>query len=314
MTGNETMEKAPRKLPPLNALRAFEAAGRHTSFTTAAEELHVTVSAVSHHIRRLEALLGVPLFDRTPRGLVLSAAGRLLLPDVQKGFDQLAKAVSRVETTTTSRTLTVSMLSTFAMRWFIPRLSRFQGRFPEINVQMATSVKPINLEREGMDCAIRYGRGVWEGLEAIRLFSERLVPVCHPKMLDGNFCLRNPDDLRHHCLLHAALRPDDWRIWLHAAGVTDVDCTAGTVFETRNFAILAAIEGLGVAVVDPQLVREELTSRRLVQPFATSITLDGAYFLVYPAQKPVTPKIQHFRAWLLEETGQAPRSDGVHHA
>lgn len=307
------MKQALRKLPPLNALRAFEAAGRHTSFTKAADELHVTVSAVSHHIRRLETLLGVPLFDRTPRGLVLSAAGRVLLPDVQKGFDQLAKAVSRVETTATSRTLTVSMLSTFAMRWFIPRLSRFQRRFPDIDVQMSTSVKPVNLEREGMDCAIRYGRGAWEGLEAIRLFSERLVPVCHPRTLEENFCLREPGDLRHHCLLHAALRPDDWRIWLHAAGVTDVDCAAGTVFETRNFAILAAIEGLGVAVVDPQLVTEELTSGRLVQPFATSITLDGAYFLVYPSHKPMTPKIGHFRAWLLEETSEPARADGDHH-
>ena len=286
---------------PLNALRAFEAAGRLLSFTAAAEELHVTVSAVSHQVRLLESRLKTTLFRRTNRGLVLSVDGQLLLPDVQKAFDQIAQAMARFEAGPSADALTVSMLSTFAMRWFIPRLPRFQALHPEIEIRMSTSVKPVNLEREGIDGAIRYGAGNWPGLEATRLFAERLAPVCHPKLLEGGKPLRAPADLRHHRLLHAQLRPDDWRIWLHAAGVGDLDSPAGTVFETRNFAISAASEGLGIAIVEPSLVAEELASGRLVQPFATTISLEGAYFFVCLPQAATLPRIRRFRSWLLSE-------------
>lgn len=297
-----------RRLPPLNALRAFEAAARHLSFKEAAEELSVTQSAVSHQIRQLERLLGASLFRRTGRGIELSEDGRRLLPGLSEGFDRVARAVAQFEARRPSGILIVSMLSTFAMRWFIPRLHRFQAAHPDIEVRISAAVRLVDLEREGFDCAIRFGSGAWPGLRADRLFAERLIPVCHPGLATVERPLRTPADLKRHKLLHARLRPDDWRVWLHAAGIHEVDPSTGPVFETRNFVIQAALDGLGVAVVDPALVSEELAAGRLVQPFPTSLPRDGAYYLVCRDVTAETPRIASFRAWLLAEAAASAAS------
>lgn len=287
-----------RRLLPLNALKAFEAAGRHLNFTAAAEELSVTLSAISHQIRQLEELLGVPLFHRTKKGLVLSTEGQLILPDVQRGFDYLVSGLSRLEARRGEGTLTLSMLSTFAMRWFIPRLPRFQERWPDIDVRITTSLKPADLEREGIDCAIRYGDGDWPGLKAERLFAEALMPVAHPKFA-ATVCA--PADLKGQKLLHSQNRREDWRVWLKSAGQTEIDPTVGPMFETRSYAIQAAVQGMGIAVMDPAMVAEEIAAGRLVKLFDATLPLSNAYWFVCLEHMAGAPRIKAMRDWLIEE-------------
>jgi LysR family transcriptional regulator, glycine cleavage system transcriptional activator len=291
-----------RRLPPLNSLRAFEAAGRRLSFTLAADEIGVTLSAVSHQIRQLENVLGAPLFRRTGRRIELSEEGRLLMPGLTEGFERIVRTMTQFEARRPTGVLTVSMLSTFAMRWFIPRLQRFHAACPEIEVRMSTAVDLTDLERDDIDCAIRFGHGAWPGLHADRLFAEQLVPICHPRLATGEQPLCVPADLRLHRLLHARLRPDDWRMWLHAAGVQECDPSAGLTFETRNFVIQAALDGIGIAIVDPSLVSEELAAGRLVRPFARSLPGEGAYYFVCLESMLSTPRVARFRAWLVAET------------
>jgi LysR family transcriptional regulator, glycine cleavage system transcriptional activator len=290
-----------KSLPSLNALRAFAAVGRHLNLAAAAAELHVTPSALSHQIRTLEERLGTRLFEREARGLALTEAGRTILPGVLDGFATLAQSLRLLEPAPDDNTLHVSMLSTFAMRWFIPRLVRFQQAHPEIEVRIATSVELVDFEHGDFDCAIRSGGGQWLGLTAERLFAETFTPVCSPQLATPESPLAEPADLAHHTLLHAKLRPDDWHMWLHAAGMPDLAPKGERTFETRNFAIQAAIDGLGVAIVDPSLVTEELHSGRLIQPFARTLASDNAYYLVYPRQLKLPRKLQLFRDWLMTE-------------
>lgn len=292
---------ASRRMLPLNALKAFEAAGRHLNFTAAAEELSVTLSAISHQIRQLEELLGVALFQRTRKGLVLSPEGQLILPDVQRGFDFLAQGLAKLEARRGEGPLTISMYSTFAMRWFIPRLPRFQAAHPDIDVRITTSFKPVDLEREGIDCAIRFGDGRWPGLALTELFHEELTVVGSPALTRGPKAIRKPADLRHHKLLHSQNRLDDWGIWLQSAGVKDIDAGQGPVFETRSFTIQAAVEGLGVAAIDPSLVADELKSGRLVRLFDVTLPVQGAYYFVCLEHMSEAPRIKAMRDWLLEE-------------
>jgi LysR family glycine cleavage system transcriptional activator len=292
-----------RRLAPLNALKAFEAAGRHLSFTAAADELCVTLSAVSHQIRQLEEHLGVPLFHRTRKGLVLSAEGQLILPDLREGFDRIGAALARLDTRREEGVLTVSMLSTFAMRWFIPRLARFQEKHPAIEVRISTSVNWIDLEREGVDCAIRFGRGDWSGLACHKLFDEVLQPVCTPALAAQ---LSRPQDLAEARLLHAQLRREDWKLWLTAAGLDGIDASKGPVFETRAFVIQAALQGLGIACLDPALVADEVAAGRLVRPFDLKIPIEGAYWFVCPDHLATAPRLTVFRDWLLAEAAGPP--------
>jgi LysR family glycine cleavage system transcriptional activator len=295
------------RLPSLNALKAFEAAGRLLSVTAAADALAVTPSAISRQVRQLEEDLGLPLFKRARTGLVLTEAGVSLLGGLTDGFQRIAQAVDGVRPRPESRVVTVSMLSTFAMRWLLPRLGHFNEAHPDIEVRLSTSVELVDLARGDIDCAIRFGRGDWPGLLADRLFADRLTAVCSPALLAKGPPLERPEDLRGHTLLHARLRPEHWRIWLHAAGIEDLDPRAGPVFETRNFVIQAALQGLGVAVIDPALVGEELASGRLVQPFPRILALEGAYFLVRHPTKAKLKRVGAFREWLLGEAAEEAR-------
>lgn len=293
----------PNRLPSLNALRAFVAAGRHLNLRQAANELHVTPSALSHQIRALETELGISLFVRTRRGLELSDAGRLILPGISNAFDAIGDALAQLRPPADSRVLNVSMLSTFAMRWFIPRLYRFQQLNPDIEVRISTSIELVDFTRGDMDCAIRSGRGSWPGTHAIRLFDERFTPVCSPTLPRGDTPLSSPADLAGHTLLHSKLRPDDWRIWQAAAGLPEMQAAHELQFETRNFAIAAAIRGLGVAIIDPLLVQEELKDGRLIQPFSQTLPTSSAYYLVWPDWRDETSNLVALRTWLLEEAG-----------
>lgn len=285
-----------QRLPSLNGLRAFAVVGRHLNLKAAAAELFVTPSALSHQIRGLEKHLGVALFTRSHQGLKLTRAGAELLPDIEQAFELIHHSINSLNRKSEHQTLTVSMLSTFAMRWFIPRLSRFQQLHPDIEVRISTTIEPVDFNQEDIDCAIRSGEGNWPDLYVDKLFSERLTPVCSPSI-----SLTTPSKLKSETLLHARLRPDDWHIWLHSAGLGELKASHEQTFETRNFAIAAAIEGVGVAVVDPALVSDEIASGRLIQPFSQSIQSNSSYHLVYSKAKTVSPELTAFRQWLLNE-------------
>jgi len=288
-------------IPSLNALRAFVTVARHRNLKAAAKELFVTPSALSHQVRGLEEALAVRLFDRTPTGLELTPAGQALFPQLNEGFELIERSVTQLQRRSHDELLTISMLSTFAMRWFIPRLSSFQRLHPELEVRISTSVSLVDFAREDIDCAIRSGSGNWPGLHTVYLFSETLAPVCSPALLAEGPSLKTPADLTRHTLLHARLRPDDWHIWLHAAGIGDVGPEHELEFETRNFAIQAAVDGVGIAIVDPSLVGEELRSGKLVMPFERTITQDNAYYLVCPEEAKELPRIKALENWLLEQ-------------
>jgi LysR family glycine cleavage system transcriptional activator len=289
-------------LPPLNALKAFAAAGRQLNMTAAAKELFVTPSALSHQIRGLENLLGIKLFIRTRHGLKLTDAGLLILPGLNDAFDQMSNTMALLKPGKDNQILTISMLSTFAMRWFIPRLSRFQQQHADIDVRISTSVELVNFDRDDVDCTIRFGAGHWPGLTAIRLFTEQLTPVCSPRLATTERPLDTPRNLENFTLLHARLRPDDWRIWLNAVGLNNFKMAHEQIYETRNFAIQAAVDGLGVAVVDPSLAAGEIESGRLIQPFRQTLTGENAYYLVYPQKRETDPAIIALQNWLLDES------------
>jgi LysR family glycine cleavage system transcriptional activator len=295
---------APR-LPPLNALRTFEAAARHLSFTKAANELFVTQAAVSHQIRALEEHLGAPLFRRMNRALILTDQGQLLLPAVREAFDRLRAGVRRVQDLCCGGALTISTTPSFAASWLAGRLARFQALHPEIELQLSATARMVDFAREGVDCGIRYGMGDWPGLVSQRLFRTALLPVCSPTLLDGANPLRRPEDLARHTLLHALDGADDWRLWLRAAGVEGIDPTRGPKFDSIPLVLQAAISGAGVGIGRRQLVQAELAAGRLVAPFDFELPDECAYYFVAPEATADQPKLAAFRSWLLAEVARA---------
>lgn len=297
----------PRRLPPLAALRAFEAAARHLSFTRAADELHVTQAAVSHQIRQLEEDLGVRLFRRLSRALRLTEEGQLLAPFLRDGFALLLAGVDRVRSAAQGGVLTVTAAPSFAASWLVPRLVQFQRRHPEIEVRLVSTMRKLDLLREGIDVGIRYGRGGWPGLFAERLMTDDLFPVCAPGLLDG--VGSGPHALASVQLLHVQAFPDDWPRWLTAAGVGEVDAERGSWFDTAGAAYEAAAAGLGVAMGRRQLVADALAAGRLLAPFATALPAEVAYYLVLPPEHRGIARVEAFCAWLREAAGAQPATD-----
>jgi LysR family glycine cleavage system transcriptional activator len=291
-----------RRLPPLNALRAFEAAARHLSFTKAAAELHVTQAAISHQVRALEDHLGVALFKRRNKAVILTESGQLCLPGIREGFDRLAEAIERIRAPDAANLLSVTTTPSFAAKWLVPRLNRFRLTHPEIEVRIDASIHVIDLERERFDLAIRYGGGSYPGLRSELLIEVAVSPVCSPRLLKGKRALKTPGDLKHHTLLHTDWidRDEeglDWGMWLLAAGVTDVDWTRGPQFNDQTVAIQAAIEGHGVALGRSGLVDADIAAGRLVRPFRLSVTGRLSYYLVYPEVALRHAKVIAFRDW-----------------
>ena len=290
----------PRRLPPLNSLRAFEAAARHLSFTRAAEELHVTQAAVSHQIKGLEDYLGRKLFRRLNRALLLTDDGQAYLPSVSKAFELLNEATAHLLRSRTPGPLTVSVLPSFAARWLVPRLGKFRQAHPDIDLRIDPSTRLTDFSLGDVDVGIRYGRGKYPGLRADWLMTEDIFPVCSPALLRGEHPLREPSDLKHHVLLH-----DDghgeWRTWLLAAGADDVDPTHGSIFTDSSMVIQAAMAGQGVALARGVLAADELAAGRLVRPFKLSLPTEYAYYFVSPEDTAEQPKIAAFREWLLAE-------------
>jgi LysR family glycine cleavage system transcriptional activator len=297
-----------RRLPPLNSLRAFEAAARHLSLKKAAEELHVTPAAVSHQVRTLEEYCGAPLFHRLARALRLTEAGQAALPPLREGFDKLAEAAEAMRAGERGGILTVSVAPTFGAKWLIPRLDRFRAMHPEFDVRIDASYTLVNFAADGVDVALRFGRGVYRNLRSECLMAEVSLPVCSPRLLERDPPLRRPEDLRHHTLLHVQWRTEDdaapsWRMWLRAAGIEGVDAERGPRFSMGGLALEAAIAGQGVALASAALVDGDLKAGRLVRPFPASLSQATAfcYYLVYPEAKAGDPKVMAFRDWVLAE-------------
>ncbi|MGI9416897.1 MAG: transcriptional regulator GcvA [Geminicoccaceae bacterium] len=292
------------RLPPLNAMRAFDAAARHLSFTRAADELHVTQAAISHQVKALEQDLRVPLFRRMNRALALTDEGQALLPFVRNAFEQLSAGVGELERFCCGGTLTVTAPPTFAGEWLVPRLGRLHLAHPEIDLRLNASPRVVDLLREGVDCGIRHGEGVWPGLCSYRLFQPVVKPVCSPALLEGDHPLRTPADLAHHTLLHAIDGFDEWQLWLRAAGVDGIDLSRGLRFDNGDHAMKAAVAGAGVAIGRRPLINDELANGRLIEPFDVSLDNQCAYHLVVPEGTADQPKIAAFRGWLLNEAAR----------
>jgi LysR family glycine cleavage system transcriptional activator len=302
-----------RKLPPLNALRAFEAAARHLSFTRAANELNVTQAAISHQVKALEARLGVVLFRRLNRALSLTAAGEGYLPAVRDAFDAIAAATDRLYADEAGGRLTVTTIHSFAGAWLLPRLLQFHVVHPEIDVLLDAADEVVDLARGQVDLAIRYGNGNWPGLRAEQWMTEDIFPVCSPDLVGGPVPLRTPADLRHQTLLHDDMRVN-WRVWLDAAGVEGVDAETGPGFTDSRLVLQAAIGGHGVALARSLLVADDLAAGRLVRPFEVALPAGYAYYIVTAPEDWDRPKVRAFREWLeAEKAGVAPAAPAATH-
>ncbi len=299
-----------RRLPPLNSLRAFEAAARNLSFTRAAEEMHVTQAAISHQVKALEDFLGVTLFTRGNRELLLTEEGQMYWPPVREMFERLADATERVRARKASGPLTVSVLPSFAIVWLVPRLQKFAERHPEIDVRIKASDAEADFLADNVDAAIYFGNGDWPDLNVTPLLEESLLPVCSPALLRGRKPLRTPQDLAHHTLLHDS-STDAWRQWLKHVGVKGVKSDVGPVFSHTAMVLQAAAHGQGVAIGHSVLAQAELLSGRLVCPFDQRLPLHEGYFLVTAKSSFERPKVKAFREWILSTIAQekATQSD-----
>lgn len=301
-----------RRLPNLNALKAFEAAARHLSFTQAAAELNVTQGAISHQVQGLEESLGLTLFRRMNRRLALTDAGRAYLPALTEAFDRIAGATERLKAQEETGQLTVTVLPSFAARWLLPRIGRFRQAAPEIDVMVSSRQQLVDLTREPVDCAIRFGlgQGRYPELEETYLMGDTILPVMAPTLRDGRPPPRRPQDLKDYPLLHdevGDMEPAiDWRRWLALAGADEVDWRRGASFTDSAFGVMAAIAGEGVALARVSLCLEDLVAGRLVQPFGPAVPLKQTYRLLVAREKAKWPKISRFRQWLLDEAAALP--------
>lgn len=295
-----------RKLPPLNALRAFEAAARHESFTQAAKELHVTHGAVSRQVALLEAWLGRPLFTRARSQVTLSEAGRRYLADVTPALDRIAVASAHQQERSRETTLLVSAPPTFTMRWLIPRMSAFQRQHAAVEVKLTTSLAPVDFTQHGYDLAIRGATAPLGGCRALPFMTETIVPVCHADLLERG--LRTPADLAAHTLIGYATEPYAWADWLAAAGVPGMRPASTQAFEQMYFALQAAAEGLGVVLVPLFLVADDIIAGRLCAPFGTLAAKQRVYYANLPLRGEPGPTVQAFCDWLLREGQDTERS------
>ena len=293
-----------RRLPPLNGLRAFEATGRHLSFTKAAEELNVTQTAVSHQIKGLEEQLGLKLFHRSPGRVELTREGRLLLPGLTEAFDRMTQAVEDVRPASGNRPLIVSVTPAFGSKWLAGRLGRFWCQHPEVELVIQHTMNLVDLTRDEVDVAVRFGDGDWPGLVSEKLVAKDMVPICSPALLEGAHPLREPADLKHHTLLHEDDQ-EDWVEWLRIAGVTDIDPRRGPVVDDLSTLARLAMDGAGVAIAPLNMMEEELKSGRLVQPFDVSLPQEAGYHLVYLPGMEKDPRVAAFREFLFAEAAEA---------
>ncbi|HWM80574.1 MAG TPA: transcriptional regulator GcvA [Pseudolabrys sp.] len=306
-----------RRLPSPVALRAFEVAARHLSFTAAAAEMNVTQGAISRHVKFLEGYLGLQLFRRLPRALELTPEGQSYYTAMHEAFDIMERATRRLIHSREDRILTLSVLPTLAMNWIIPELPSFNARYPSIDVRLQTSILPADFQSE-IDIAIRVGRHSdrlmkpnkaridltmvqdWNGLDAEFLMPDFIVAVCSPSLLEGEAPLQEPGDIKRFPLLQTTNRIHAWADWGRALDVPDLDVTSGTGFAHFFMTLEAARAGLGVACVPTVLVRDDLDAGRLVAPFPQNVESEGSYYLIYRKHEANLDKVRFAREWLKE--------------
>lgn len=296
----------PRRLPPLNALKAFEAAARHESFTRAAEELCVTQGAVSQQVKALEIELGIKLFTRERQRLAITEAGRDFLVVVRDALDRIALGTERLMQRQSTGTLTVSTSPDFAAKWLVHRLGAFGEAHPGIDLRVSATMHHVDFAREDVDVAVRHGDGNWPGLDVARLCAEELFAVCSPKLLSGRSRIAKPADLLKFPLLHLDDRKD-WARWFAIAGVAAPETLHGPVMNRVSMVIDAAVDGQGVALARSTLAAWDLINGRIVAPFDVTWRLSKTYWVVSPKATAKQPKVTMFRDWLLAEAADDMR-------
>lgn len=295
-----------RRLPPLNSLRAFEAAARHMSFTKASEELHVTPGAISQQIKLLETYLGIKLFKRQNRMILLTEHAQVCLPYLIDGLDRFSEGIAAIEQLNIDKPLTITVAEAFASRWLMPRLRSFRNKHPDIDVRIDASKELMNLVHDDIDLGIRYGGGNYPGLVTEYLLPQAVYPVCSPSLLEQGPDIKKPADILKHTLIHGnynyidATQPD-WEMWFKTVGIENADTSHGLRFNASEMFVQAAIEGQGVALIGSVIADEGLKTGRLVRPLEHAIPLDFAYYFVCAKSKENLPRVIAFREWLLEE-------------
>ena len=287
-----------RRLPPLNSLKCFEAAGRLLSFTGAARELNVTQAAISHQIKVIEEYLGVSLFERYPRRLALTEQGKTLLPEVIEAFDRVSAAIGMLSKDHYSNMISVRLAPSFAAKWLSPRLKYFWLQYPEIDLCLFHAHAAVDFEREEIDIAVTYGKGDWSGVVADKLLSLDFFPVCSPAFLRNDKPLTSIDNLHYYTLLHDA-NYECWRDWLKLAGLNDIQADKGTIIDDTNVLIQAALDGQGIALGSTTFVEDHLESGRLVRPFDVILENEFSYYVVCPESHLKNPAVLAFKEWLL---------------
>ena len=290
------------RLPPLTALRAFESAARNKSFTKAAQELFLTQSAISRHVRNLESLFGLPLFYRTHRAVELTPDGEAYMREVVDAFAKIELATRKLKVSGRQNILNIQVFSTFAMHWLIPRLGKFQHINPEIDVRLTASIAPLDFEHSDIHASIRAINDLpADDIRADKLFDYRLIAVAGPAASVPRLGLREPRDLRTATLLHSLARPEDWGVWLRAVGAEEVSLERGMRFESSAMAYLAARQGMGIAIAQSFLVEEDIRSGALAQVFPHEVPSERRYYLLSSPRHVGDVSLELFRDWLLAE-------------
>lgn len=289
-------------LPSLNSLKAFEAAARLGSFTLAARELSVTQGAVSRQVKQLETQLDLILFYRHHKQLELTDQGRLLLPPLTRAFGLMVQAIEKIRQQ--NHDLSLKVHPTFAIRWLIPRLHTFQTLHPDIRVRLTTSGRNVNFTHENFDAGITHLGEEQPGVIRKKILTEQLVPVCSPSLLEKGPAIRAPEDIKAHTLLHNSPDMKEWQSWARQKGIKGLALERGQVFEVDDAALQAATAGLGIALGDLFLIRDELDSGRLVAPLGLDPIATGSYYFSQPAQGRISHGVDLFHTWL-ETTLQA---------
>ncbi|CAM3025290.1 transcriptional regulator GcvA [Vibrio rarus] len=287
-----------RRLPPLKSLKVFEAAARHLSFTRAAEELFVTQAAVSHQVKALEEYLGLKLFRRRNRSLLLTEEGQSYFLDIKDIFTSLSEATDKVLERSEKGSLTISLQPSFAIQWLVPRLADFNAQEPDIDVR----IKAVDMDEgslsDDVDVAIYYGRGNWSGLRADKLYQEYLIPVCAPRLLDGDKPLNSLKDLSQHTLLHDTSRKD-WKQFVRQHDVDNINVNYGPIFSHSTMVLQAAAHGQGIALGNNVLAQPEIEAGRLISPFDEVLVSKNAFYVVCHEKQADVGRIATFRDWML---------------
>lgn len=300
-----------RRMPPLNALKAFEAAARQLSFTKASEELHVTQAAVSHQVKTLEEYFGITLFNRAHQRLTLTDAGRSYLPKLTQAFDLIADGYQELHQEKHFARLNIKAPSSFSSQWLVPRLHRFQTNHPDIDIRLSAQDNDFDFFPDAFDVEIRYLLGNSHQPNSTLLLKEEIFPVCSPTLLEQPHPLTSPEDLRHHTLLHINFYPEDWKMWLERAEVSDIDYERGHRFDQSVLTLKAATQGLGVAMGRSPIVSQELSNGSLIAPFDIKLSSAGGYWLIFKSDPETRQPVVAFKEWVLQEARREAGETGA---